>query len=233
MEVIETEETCPLAGLDFSAGSGRKNRKLQLIADFSDGYAKNWFFAVSTAFRDQLDIRYTDRSTTSIQKDENGKSVKIKTLFKEWTQGRYFCFAEGHVVYDTPKASLVWSEAMQHIQYACQVIQGTANRMARYAEDSSHEHSLETLSGNPTTDDPAMLDNETGNDGDSEGTGTRFIEGQVHFQLLVPDGQRKNLMVKDSFHASQREFVLFLKTGKFRGVPIEDLLANSPSQGDA
>ena len=40
----------------------------------------------------------------------------------KWTQGRYYCFAEGHVLYDTPKAYMVWGEALKHIKLGLQII---------------------------------------------------------------------------------------------------------------
>lgn len=96
----------------------RQNRSLILIADFINGYAKGWHFAVGECFKDQLDIKYTDRSI-------NGKKTKILT------QGKLFCFAEGHVIYDTPKAYLQWSEALKHIKLRCFVIRAVPNRLDR------------------------------------------------------------------------------------------------------
>lgn len=188
-----------LPGLDFRPEKVRKNRNLDLIAEFPEGYAKGWFFAVSKAFRDQLDIRYTDRIKTTRKINDKGEEEEIKTLFKEWTQGRYFCFAEGHILYDTTEAGRVWSEAMEHIRYVCKVINGTPNRVA--------------------------LDEETGV---SEKV---FLEGQVFFQLLTPDDRREKLVVKNSFRVTQREFVIFLKSGRLKGAPIEDLPADPIVRG--
>ena len=94
----------------------RQNRSLDLIANFIDGYAEGWHFAVGKCFSDQLDIKFTDRVV-------NGKKTK------RWTQGKLFCFVEGYVIYDTPEGYLQWSEALKHIKLRCFVIRGVPNRL--------------------------------------------------------------------------------------------------------
>jgi len=105
----------------------REKRTLELIADFNDeGYAEGWHFAVSKAFKDQLDIKFMERMEPVL--DNNGEQIYVEAKDKKgniklkndgtprmkkktrpvlkWTQGRYYCFSEGHVIYDTPKAQL-------------------------------------------------------------------------------------------------------------------------------
>ena len=94
----------------------RKRRSLDLIADFADGYAKGWYFAVGKCFRDQLDIKFTDRVI-------NGKKIR------RWTQGKLFCFVEGYVIYDTPNGYLQWSEALKRIKLRCLVLRAVPNRL--------------------------------------------------------------------------------------------------------
>lgn len=94
--------------------AGRQKRSLELIAEFVYGYTKDWYFAVGECFRDELDIKYTQRI-------ENTKKVM------RWTQGPFYCFAEGHILYDTPKGYLQWSEALKHIGVVCSVIRATPN----------------------------------------------------------------------------------------------------------
>ena len=70
----------------------RENRATELIADFSEGYAKDWggqawYFCVPKFFYDALDIKYTTRI-------ENKKEVK------KWTQGSWFNFSEGDKLYN-------------------------------------------------------------------------------------------------------------------------------------
>ena len=88
----------------------RNTRSEKLIAEFENGYAKGWFFAVSKAFRDQLDIRKTDRVIA-------GQTRSV------WTQGTAYCFGIGHILYDTPKAYQIWKIALKYINIACQVQQ--------------------------------------------------------------------------------------------------------------
>ncbi len=95
--------------------TSRKNRSTELIAKFINGYAEGWFFAVGESFKDELDIKLTDRK-------ENGKTVKVLT------QGPYYSFKEGHTFYDTPDGYLEWQEALKRISLICEVIRGTPNQ---------------------------------------------------------------------------------------------------------
>jgi len=95
-----------------------KKRHSQLIADFVKGYAKNWHMAVKDCYRNELDIKYTERK-------------KNKESFWEWTQGPYFSFAEGHLFYNTPKAYSKWEEAIKDIKIACQITSATPTILDR------------------------------------------------------------------------------------------------------
>jgi hypothetical protein len=53
----------------------KQKRDTVLIANFEDGFAKDWKMAVPEAFKESLDILFTDRKV---------KGVARKT----WTQGR-------------------------------------------------------------------------------------------------------------------------------------------------
>jgi hypothetical protein len=68
-----------------------KTRKFQrlteLIADFSNGYAKDWFFCIPKFFYEALDIKYTERK-------EKGKTLKL------WTQGSTFKFDTGDIIWN-------------------------------------------------------------------------------------------------------------------------------------
>ena len=160
--------------------AGRQKRSLDLIAKFVDGYAKDWRFAVGECFRDELDIKYTQRV-------ENSKKVM------RWTQGPYYCFTEGHILYDTPKGYLQWSEALKHIGVVCSVIRATPNSL------------------------------------NNQGA---FVNGQVYFKLSKPNKSRTSLNALGNYHATQNEFVEFLKTGIFRGQTIHQLLASTKHEQD-
>lgn len=90
----------------------KQNRSEVLIADFVDGFAQGWMFAVPDAFRGALDIKMTER----VKKG-------IKRLC--WTQGNQYAFAEGDILYDNPAAYTDWDQAMKKINRVCQVIRAT------------------------------------------------------------------------------------------------------------
>jgi hypothetical protein len=93
-------------------------RTTHLIADFVDGYAEGWFMAVKDCYRNQLDIKFTERK-------------KNKKSSFEWTQGPYFSFAEGHLFYDTPKAYKKWEQALKVIKKACEITSATPTILDR------------------------------------------------------------------------------------------------------
>lgn len=93
--------------------TGKRHR--QLIADFVKGYAEGWFMAVKECYRNELDIKYSERK-------------KDKQSYSEWTQGPYFSFAEGHLFYDTRKAyrkGVSWEQALKVIKKACKITSST------------------------------------------------------------------------------------------------------------
>ncbi len=91
---------------------GPGTRHTNLIANFVNGYADGWFMAVKECYRNQLDIKLTERK-------------KNKQSYLEWTQGPYFSFAEGHLFYDTPKAYKKWGQALKAIRIACKITSAT------------------------------------------------------------------------------------------------------------
>lgn len=96
-----------------------RKRHSQLVAHFVNGYAKGWDMAVKECYRNELDIKYTERK-------------KNKQSFWEWTQGPYFSFAEGHLFYDTPKAyGGRWEQAIKVIKIACQITSATPTILDR------------------------------------------------------------------------------------------------------
>jgi hypothetical protein len=98
-------------------GPGR--RHTNLIANFANGYADGWFMAVKECYRNQLDIKLTERK-------------KNKQSYLEWTQGPYFSFAEGHLFYDTSKAyekGKKWGQAIKAIKMACEITSATPTNL--------------------------------------------------------------------------------------------------------
>lgn len=108
----------------------KKRRSTHLIADFKDGYAKGWSFAVPASFKDNLDIRWTERIIT--RKDESGE--KIKTNVLSWTQGTDYKFSHGDCLYDTRLAyDLNWSEALNHLRLMIQVAPSPSSNNVSFA----------------------------------------------------------------------------------------------------
>jgi hypothetical protein len=95
---------------------GRRSNKL--IAEFVDGFAVGWHMAIKDTFRNELDIKYLPRK-------------KQKQTHYEWSQGPYFSFSEGQIIYDTPKGYERWDSALKYIKKACQVIEAKPNIPSR------------------------------------------------------------------------------------------------------
>lgn len=91
------------------AGSGRKKRTTDSIAEFNEGYALDWAFAVPTCFRPALDIVLAERV-------RDGARVHL------WTQGNAYAFRAGDTLhYAHRPVPSDWAEALQHIQLTVQV----------------------------------------------------------------------------------------------------------------
>ena len=87
-------------------------RHTNLVAAFLDGYANGWHMAVKECYRNELDIKYTERK-------------KNKQSFFEWTQGPYYSFAEGHIFFDTPIGYEKWGKALRAIKICCKIDSAT------------------------------------------------------------------------------------------------------------
>lgn len=91
----------------------KQSRSDKLIAEFENGYAKGWFMAIGEYYRNELDIRLSERK-------------KNKVSYYTWTQGPYFSFSAGHLFYNSRSAyEAVWHEAIKEIEVACQIISAT------------------------------------------------------------------------------------------------------------
>ena len=179
--------------VDETLAKGKQKRSLELIANFVDGYAEGWYFAVMEAFKDQLDIKLTVRKEPVLidgkeqweeKKDKKGnilyredgkprRKKKTKDVLK-WTQGRFFNFSEGQVLYDSPKAYLpLWRDALKHIKLRCEIVRAI----------------------------PSGL---------NEG---QFNHGSVTFTLSKPNKDRTGLEMIDQYHLTQTDFVAYLRRG--------------------
>lgn len=97
----------------------RQTRSLKLIADFSDGFAAGWHFAVPDAYMECLDIRLTARVARVAQPDGSVRRVSMLVP----TQGPNYTFTRGDTFYDARAAySQPWAEALQSIQKSVRVL---------------------------------------------------------------------------------------------------------------
>ncbi len=145
-------------------------RSTDLNACFVDGFADGWHMALKDSFRMELDIKLTERK-------------KNRESYYEWTQGPYYCFSEGQLIYDSRKAYASWQDALKSVSLACQIVTAKPNMPLKY-------------------------DNElTGK------TEFRVLEGYVQFLLFKPDEERTKLVPYIGYTLSQNEFVNFLKAG--------------------
>lgn len=149
----------------------RAERTTDLIANFVEGFADGWHMALRESYKMELDIKFIERS-------------KNKISYFEWTQGPYYCFSEGQLIYDSKDAYTCWQDALNKINLACQIVAAKPNI-------------------------PIKVDNEV--TGKPE---FRVLEGYVQFVLFKPDQGRTRLVPYVGYNLSQRDFVNFLKTGQ-------------------
>lgn len=102
----------------------KNKRDLKLIADFKDGYIQDWYFKLPEAFKDALDIQFTERTIDKKKK-------------KFWTQGKCYAFNNGDVVYnriinrnETWRTTLLFSELI-----ALQIISASPATLEKITEE--------------------------------------------------------------------------------------------------
>lgn len=174
-------------------------RMTDLIATFVDGYADGWFMAVKECFKEQLDIRYTEKVITV----EAADGTKKKRIISEWTQGVCYCFAREHMLYDTPKAYLPWAEALQHMNLACKITSSSPNELIRNEDEELK---------NEVTGNEEWKGKKTKS---KKPKGYTLQPGHVFFKLFKPNSECSALVEVGDFHLTQNQFVEFLMTGKY------------------
>lgn len=146
-------------------------RSAELNASFIDEFADGWYMALKDSFKMELDIKLTERK-------------KNKIAYYEWTQGPYYCFSDGQVIYDATEAYTCWQDALKKVNLACQIVAAKPNIPLKYDNE---------VTGKPEY---------------------RVLEGYVEFVLFKPDEGRTKLVPFVCYNLSQNDFVVFLKTGK-------------------
>lgn len=146
-------------------------RTADLNASFIEGFADCWYMALKESFKMELDIKLTERK-------------KNKISYYEWTQGPYYCFSEGQLIYDVRDAYTCWQASLKKVNLACQIVAAKPNI-------------------------PIKIDNEVTGKPES-----RVLEGYVQFILFKPNEERTKLIPYVGYDFSQDDFVNFLKTGQ-------------------
>jgi hypothetical protein len=165
---------------------------------FKNGFADGWKMAVSEAFIDCLDIKYSPYKL-----DKN-------TVIYAWSQGLNYSFTEGHILYDTPLAYQgSWAEALKYINLGVQIREA---KPAILLNDK-------TIS----TDNPIELNSiensKTKLKYYQEGISIlqkKYYPGFVLFNVLRPDTDRTKLAENESIECTQESFILFLQSGIVR-----------------
>lgn len=124
-EVLVSKEALGILKRVTDQKSNKEIRLTDLLKDPYAETAEGWFMCVPPFFNDALDLKQTER-------------VKKKEKILVWTQGSSFSFGIGDVLYDTPNANKVWSEAIKSLNLCVQVetassagpIEGEARRFA-------------------------------------------------------------------------------------------------------
>jgi len=137
--------------------------------------------AVPEAFKDALDIKLTPRVIEKSSGHVNHVNRDI------WTQGRFFAFSDGDILYDTPAAyDKVWKDALQVISLALQVCKSR----------------------------PASLDENRIGDDLAPHSIRRFEPGYLKLRVLVPNKEETRLFQSDVIECTQFQFVEFLQNGR-------------------
>jgi hypothetical protein len=202
------------------------DRSLTLLANFVDGFAAGWFFAVPEAFKDALDIRFGPR-VLSKQQDEKQEKLHL------WTQGNKFSFSPGDILYDSKSAyfeengaPLPWSAALNVINLCLEVESATPAGWVpskafstRFSTEYLEGHRLEDLNPDKPKKERAG----------KEGKGSllvaktklsvqRFLRnpGRISFSVHGPDAKREKLEPLGRFETTQDFFITYLQTGCLR-----------------
>lgn len=111
-----------------------REKTTELIANFKDGFADGWYIAVKECFKEELDIKLTDKK-------------KDKISYREWLQGPYFCFSEGQILYDSKQGYSNWRNAIANINIACQIIEAKPNRPEKFVNEITGKNSFRISEG--------------------------------------------------------------------------------------
>jgi hypothetical protein len=196
---------------------GKRNRLDTCLKPHDADAGQGWFMCVPSWFDQELDIKLTPR-----RRKVPGKKETVEE--QVWTQGSWFSFKPGQVLYDTFQGYEDWHRALRVLKVAVQVVEATPavpEQRAKPAKVGEREASP----------DRAVLAHGMGLREQPMKSETRAKEpspeprkpGRVEFTLFSPDAAREKLEKRGDFVLSQDEFVSFLMQG-----PGEKMISSFP-----
>jgi hypothetical protein len=170
-----------------------------IIANFVEGYASGWAFAVHDSFREALDIRLSNKKISNYE-------------IKVWTQGSSFRFKIGDTLYNHRLAYDNFAEFLQGVNpIALQVQNATDSGYLprdRYRIIGEHiSYTVETNHGiKENSAESFSVLNE------------RYDGGHMRLIEYRPNKVKNKLVETNCFELRQDEFVLLLQQGVHRVV---------------
>lgn len=114
----------------------KRERSTELIANFEEGFTVGWFMAVRESFKNELDIKLTDRI------DPISKNSSLV-----WTQGPDYCFSEGQIFYDSKYGYTHWQISLTKLNFVCQIIEAKPNKPSKIQDELTEKIITMTLQG--------------------------------------------------------------------------------------
>ncbi|HFW3088277.1 TPA: hypothetical protein ACIBE3_001793 [Salmonella enterica subsp. enterica serovar Reading] len=169
-------------------------RSSALIANFKNGYAVGWSFAVKDVFKDSLDIKLTNVTY-------DGKEYQV------WTQGTSYQFHRGDVFYsdkigyESPNDFLRLSTAVV-LQVKYEVFSGyeTTSHFDGFISGSFFQNGRISV---PTelNNVPILMESQS------------YDSGTIIIDVFIPNKERNKLILIDELTMSQDDFICLLQTG--------------------
>jgi hypothetical protein len=166
------------------------------VATFENGFAAGWFFAISEACKDALDIKQTERAF---------KGVK-ETL---WTQGKLYAFNHGDVFYDTREAygPDEWQSVLNKIRVCVQIREARPSTLVESKQYRTAK-AVEVIEDKSETPKSQLQQ--------ISYSRTRVNFGFVRFVVMTPNALEGKLVEEATYETDQELFVRFLQTGLLR-----------------
>lgn len=172
-----------------------KKRSSNLIAEFIDGFAVGWQFAIPDGFKDALDIKLTSK-------------VENKSSQKKWTQGKGFEFKTGDLLFNHISAYNNFHQFLKgKNSIALQVVSSSASSYdATISNNLNKQKSI------------SVITNELKENIDFKDSSDQFkgLDGLLVVEFR-PNQSKDRLEEVRKFSLSQEQFVTLLRTGMHIG----------------